>query len=84
MIIFIRNKHLKELEKLMSKFMDDFNALLAKVTSTQNDTAAIKALSDHLTENDATDAEQSEAILALTKALGDAPPSEGEGSGEGK
>lgn len=76
MIIFISNHHLKLLEKIMSKFLDDFNAALAKVVSTQNDTAAIKDLQDLMTANNATDAEQSEAILALTNALGAAPPSD--------
>ena len=86
MIIFIRNCHLKQLEKIMSKFLDDFHALLDKVTSTQNDSAAIKELQDHLASNDATDEEQSQAILELAQKLGEAPPTggEGEGGGEGK
>lgn len=57
----------------MSKFLDDFHALLEKVASTQSDTAAIKELADKLTNNDATDAEQSQAILELAQKLGDLP-----------
>ena len=74
MFIFISKKNLKQLEAIMSKFLEDFHKLLANVTSTQNDTAAIKALQDHLATNDATDEEQSQAILELTEALGTAPP----------
>lgn len=74
MFIFISKKNLKLLECMMSKFLDDFHTLLANVTSTQNDTAAITALQTHLATNDATDAEQSQAILELTEALGSAPP----------
>ncbi len=61
----------------MSKFLDDFHALLEKVTTGNgDDTAAIKALADHLTDNDATDVEQSAAILELTTKLGVSTPPE--------
>lgn len=80
MFIFISKKNLKELECIMSKFLDDFHALLDKVTSTQNDAAAIKELQDLLTantaadaENKATDDEQTQAILELAAKLGEAP-----------
>lgn len=57
----------------MSQFLDDFHALLEKVVSSQSDAVAIKELQDHLTTNDATDTEQSQAILELAQKLGDAP-----------
>lgn len=78
MIIIINHKQLKELKKIMSKFLDDFHALLNQVATGQPGDSttkdAIEKLQTHLEQNDATDEEQSQAILELVKKLADSVP----------
>lgn len=61
----------------MSAFLDEVLPLIATVKSTAADTAenkaAVVALNEKLTANDAVDAEQTQAIEALVHALAEAP-----------
>ena len=78
MIIFISRKHLKRLEQIMSEFTDKFDAALANVVKAGATEAEIKKLAELVDANNAantaTDAEQSDAILRLTEALGASTP----------
>lgn len=78
MLIFISHRNLKKLEKIMSQFLDDFRAALEKVSvGTPGDPetkAAVAELQAKLTSNDATDAEQSTAIMELTEKLANSVP----------
>lgn len=80
MFIFITHKHLKTLEEMMTKFLDDFRAALEKVAAGNagdpETKAAVQELKTKLAENDATDAEQSTAITELVNKLAASTPSE--------
>ncbi len=76
MFIFISNKHLNQLENIMSKFLDDFRAALEKVAAPGPNQAAIDALTARLNDNDATDADQSTAINELVNKLAVSTPPE--------
>lgn len=81
MFIWISRRHLKLLENLMSQFLTDFRAALELVAQGRADDDATKAavaeLQAKLASNDATDAEQTTAILELvTKLAESSPPTE--------
>lgn len=58
----------------MSKFLDDFRAALEKVVANSPNQAAIDALIARLNDNDATDVEQSTAIMELVNKLAESTP----------
>jgi hypothetical protein len=79
-IIFIRNKHLKELSNLMTAFLEEARALLNNVANGAADAAetkeAVKALEVKLTENSDLDEEQSTIIKELLEKLAASTPTE--------
>lgn len=58
----------------MSKFLDDFRAALEKVAADTPDQVAIDELKARLTDNEATDEEQSTAIMELVEKLAQSVP----------
>ena len=72
------NLHFNIKESIMSKFLEDFRTLLADVAVGNPADAETKAKVDELaaklTANEATDEEQSTAILELTQKLANSTP----------
>lgn len=73
-----KHTNISQLENIMSKFLDDFRAVLARVAqgspSDPQMKADIEALKAHLVDTDATDADQTTAINELVNKLAAAPP----------
>ncbi len=80
MIIFISDKHLNRLEKIMSKFKDDVEALIntiAQGVGTDKATKdAVAALVVRANANDVTDQEIQDVIKDLATKLANSPPAE--------
>lgn len=78
MIIFISKRNLKELENIMSQFLDDFRAALAKVSVGNASDPAMKQdiadLKTRLTTDEATDDDYGIAINELVNKLAASTP----------
>lgn len=78
MFMLISNKHLKTLENIMSKFLDDFHAALATVAAgnavDQATKDAVAVLNTRMNDNDSSDAEFKTAITELVNKLAVSTP----------
>lgn len=82
LFVWIPRKQFKILEDKMSQFLDEFRAALTlvKVGNATDPavTEAISTINAKLTANEATDAEQSTAIMELVTALANSTPVAGQ------